>query len=61
MVYVKKKSQGIAALFEKLAASEADQARAERMSLNFIRRKFELCAAIAHEAAAADDTGEDGT
>ena len=60
MVYIKK-SLGVAALFEKLAAAEADQACAERMSLNFIRRKFELCAAIAQEAAAADRTGEDGT
>ena len=60
MVYIKK-SPGMAALFEKLSVAEAGQARAERMSLNFIRRKFELCAAIAHEAAAADNTGEDGT
>lgn len=57
MVYIKK-SPGVAALFEKLSVAEADQARAERMSLNFLRRKSELRAAIAREAAAVDKTGE---
>ncbi len=60
MDYIKN-SPGVAALVEKLGIAEADQAWSERMSLNFLRRKFELCAAIAHEAAAADHTGEDGT
>ncbi len=60
MVYIKK-SPGVAALVEKPGIAEADQARSERMSLNFLRRKLELCAAIAHEAAAADNAGEDGT